>query len=227
MVLKFNRVGLASAGLALCSALAMAQQPTATNTSRPRPLLFGFALECTDCEPGQGMRGRVGGGGRSGSATAQATKTYPHVVAVFPGSPAERAGIRPGDELHAIDGLSLLSPQGAERLARAAAGEQVQLGFERNAHPVSFSLLLGAWSPAASGREERVTGGYMAINGTLHGDIRMDFWTDQPIYTFPDSTAGTVTFQIGTGTIIRMKYTKDSTDPANRRGEKKNEPQWF
>jgi membrane-associated protease RseP (regulator of RpoE activity) len=227
MVLRLNRVGLASAGLALCSALAMAQQPTtATNTPRPRPLLFGFALECTDCEPGQGMRGRVGGGGRSGSTTAQTNKSYPHVVAILPGSPAERAGIRPGDELRVIDGLSLLSPQGAERLARAAAGEQVQLGFERNAKPISFSLRLGAPSRAGSAGE-RMNIGYMAINGQLHGDIRMDFWTDQPIYTFPDSTTGTITFQIGTGTIVRMKFTKDSTDPANRRGEKKNEQQWF
>ncbi len=226
MVLTFNRVALAPACLALCSALAMAQQPATMNTPRPRPLLFGFALECTDC-PGGGMRGRVGGGARGGSATTQTNKTYPHVVAVLPGSPAERAGIRPGDELHAIDGLSLLSPQGAERLARAAAGEQVQLGFERNAHPISFSLLLGASSPAASGREERIIGGYMAINGTLHGGIRMDLWSDEPIYAVPDSATSTITFQIGTGTIIRMKYTKDSSDAANRPGAKKNEQQWF
>jgi hypothetical protein len=219
MVLKMRSVAVATAGLALCSTFATAQQPSTSGA--PRPRLFGFALECIDC--GEGARGRVGGPGRSGSTTAQANKTYPHVIAVAPGSAAERGGVRPGDELRSIDGLSLLTAQGADRLARAVAGEQVELGFERNAKPVVLSLRLGAPSvPAAGGPNESMSG-YMTINGQLHGDIHIEFWSDEQIHMTPDSASGTVIFQIGSGTIIRMKYTKDAADPTNRSSAKKDD----
>jgi membrane-associated protease RseP (regulator of RpoE activity) len=221
MVLIINRarmvVTLAASVLlwsTVWSAAGAAQQPTATGVPRVQPLLYGFALGCTDCEPG--MRGRVGGAGRGAPPAVTYTK-YPQIVAVAPGSAAERAGIHPGDELHTIDGLSFLSPEGAERFAHAAAGEHVALGFERDAKPISFSLVLGPPSLPTRGAERENTG-YMAIRAQkLHGDLGLDFWSDQLIYVIPDSASGTITFQIGTGTIIRMKYTKDSSGTGNRR----------
>jgi hypothetical protein len=67
---------------------------------------------------------------------------------------------------------------------------------------------------------------YVAINGQLHGDLKAEIWSDQPIYAFPDSVTGTVTFQIGTSTIVTMKYTKDSTDRSKRPDDREHR-QWF
>jgi len=67
----------------------------------------------------------------------------------------------------------------------------------------------------------------MALNGTLHGDMTLDFWSEEPIHAVPDSVSQTITFQIGTGTIIRLKFVKDTTDAANRPGSKKDGSQWF
>lgn len=212
MVLSRKAMCIALAGVGLSSAILRAQQPTKAPALPHHELLYGFALECVDCDAG--MRGRVGGGG-SATPDQMSDKSYPHVIAVAPGGAAELAGIRPGDVLQEIDGLSVLSPRGAERFAKAAAGQDVRLGLERNGKAILASLVLGRWVLPANGTRE-MNVGYMSINGQLHGGIRMDFWTDEPIYTIPDSVAGTITFQIGRSTIIRMKYTKDSTDRANR-----------
>lgn len=215
MVLAVNRLRLIAAALVLSSAVAAAQQPTVPSPSRARPLLFGFALACTSpiCEPG--MRGRVGGPGNAGGANGSTDLRYPQVMAVAPGSAAERAGIRPGDVLQTIDGLSLLSAQGTERMAQAAAGERVLLGFDRHGKSMSFILELGL--PSLSAKDvSKILTGYMSIQGHLHGDLKTEIWSDQPIYAFPDSTTGTVRFQIGTSTIVTIKYIKDSTDRANK-----------
>lgn len=228
MVLKLTRAALGAAALVLSSTAAIAQQPRAEN---PRPLLFGFALECIGCQPGGRARGGAGGKATGADAGARsAPEQYPHVIAVAPGSAAERAGIRPGDELHSIDGHSVLSAEGSARLAGAAAGEEVQLGFERNAKPVSFSLVLGSpLAPSGNGPREMVNDGFMSIAGTVHGDLHLDVWSDQKIYLIPDSTSargGTITLQIGT-TVIRMKFVKDSTDRANRESSSKSPPASF
>jgi regulator of sigma E protease len=139
------------------------------------------------------MRGRVGGPGNGVAANLPTYVKNPQVMAVAPGSAAERAGILPGDVLQTIDGLSVLSSQGTERMARAAAGERVQLGFERHGKPMSFILELGAPSLSARGAT-KVMSDYVAINGQLHGDLKAEIWSDQPIYAFPDSVTGTVTF---------------------------------
>jgi PDZ domain len=189
----------------------------ATGTSNPRPLLYGFALECRDCEPG--MRGRVGGGGRGASGTPT-YKTFPHVIAVAPGTAADRAGIRPGDELHTIDGLSLLTPGGAQHFEGGLPGQKVELGFERDARPISVSMVLGAPLSAIPSGAERIASGYGAINGQVHGNIRVEFWSDDPMYIVPDSVTRSLTFQIGRGTIVKLQVTPDSTDPANHPGAK-------
>lgn len=216
---------LVAACLVLCSSLASAQ----AGTPNARPLLFGFALMCTTgtgslCE--SGMRGRVGGAGRAGSTSTPASRGYPQVTAVAPGTAAERAGIRPGDLLQTIDGLSLLSTEGAERLAHAAAGQHVQLGFERDGKPISFSLELGPPSLAGS-NSEKITGGYVSLQG---GNVSMEVWSEEPVSLVADSASRSIAFQIGTKTIIRLKLAKDSTGTGGQRGgtgAKKPEPQWF
>src|SRR4051812_10656673 len=77
----------------------------------PRPRLFGFALECESCAPAQSG----GGFGRGPLAVWHYTK-YPRVFAVAAGGPAERAGIKVNDLVVAIDGVSLLTADGARRM---------------------------------------------------------------------------------------------------------------
>lgn len=55
------------------------------------------------------------------------------VTAVRPNSPAEQAGIQPGDVLMSIDGREIFTPQDVTRMvARHAPGEAVRLAIDRN-----------------------------------------------------------------------------------------------
>jgi membrane-associated protease RseP (regulator of RpoE activity) len=56
---------------------------------------------------------------------------YPRVVAVAPGGAAERAGIREGDVLMAVDGISILSSDGARRFSAARVADNVRLTLDR------------------------------------------------------------------------------------------------
>lgn len=224
MVLTMNRACAALIASMLLATSVAAQRSPNTSPLRARPLLFGFALECTDCDAGMRGRGRSGGGGQGVAAVVTYT-SYPHVLAVAPGSAAERAGIHPGDVLREIDGMSVLTSDAAVRFANAAAGEKITLGVERAGKPMSFSLVLGP--PTLPSTGERVISGYMALNGRMQGDVTLDFWSDEPIHVVADSATQTMTFQIGTGTIIRLKVIKDTTGAANRPGVKKDGSEWF
>jgi membrane-associated protease RseP (regulator of RpoE activity) len=131
------------------------------------------------------------------------------VAGVAPGSAAEQAGIRPGDVLQSIDGLSLLTEQGASRFARASAGEVVRLTFERKSEPVNVTLTLGARAPGQVGGPVKMISGYLAMQGHVQGDVSIEIWTDEPI--FPRDSTDTVVLRIGTNTIIKMRFKKDST----------------
>ncbi len=70
------------------------------------------------------------------------------VVAVVPGSPAERSGLRPGDLLVAIDGRPLSTLDDIRSAARtlAAASGEIEVSLERSGEPVTLvvPLPLGA-----------------------------------------------------------------------------------
>lgn len=213
MVLTLKRAAYIALVVGMPMRLLMAQQPPAASPSRPgevRPLLYGFALECIDCAPGEHGRGRGG----TGQPPVLSYRTFPHVVAIAPGSAAERAGIRAGDILHTIDGMSVGTDAGAERLAHATAGQQVRLGFERASKPFAVSLVLGAANPSelrGSG-PTRIYGGYIALQGSARGatKIKLEVWSDDPIV--PDDSTNAIVLRIGTSTLIKLQLTKDSTD---------------
>jgi len=131
------------------------------------------------------------------------------VAGVAPGSAAEQAGIRPGDVLQSIDGLSLLTEKGASRFARASAGESVRLKFERNSEPVNVTLTLGGSAPGRGGGSVRMINGYLALQGHVEGDVSIEIWSEEPM--FPRDSTDTVILKIGTGTIVKMRFKKDST----------------
>ena len=208
MVLTFRRIAAVSLITFVHAAEVAAQRGSQPDVPRGqvRPLLFGFALGCFDCPPGEGARGRGRGG-----APVVSYRSFPHVLSVAPGSAAEQAGIKEGDILQSIDGLSVLTDPGATRLARAVDGEQVRLVFERNSKPIEFSLVLGSIaSRRADSGPTKILMGYMALQGTLSGDLKMEIWTDDPIvFTEPtptsaDGPAGETVLRIGDKTVIRL-----------------------
>jgi membrane-associated protease RseP (regulator of RpoE activity) len=171
-----------------------------------RPLLYGFALECSNCTPGERGRGR---GGAGGAPVVWTYQQYPRVAAVAPGSAAEEAGIRPGDILQSIDGQSLLTAQGATRFVRASKGEAVRLVFERESKPVSVTLMLGAGAASRVAGPMKVISGYMTLQGHVEGDVNIEVWSDDPILS--QDSSNTLILRIGTSTIIKMRLKKDST----------------
>ncbi len=67
------------------------------------------------------------------------------VRAVFPGTAAEEAGIKPGDVLTAVDGTTITGPyQYVAKLGRRKAGEKATLSFVRDAKTQSREITLKA-----------------------------------------------------------------------------------
>lgn len=66
------------------------------------------------------------------------------VLQVVPGSPAERAGLRPMDVLLSVDGEPVEGQEGLRRLlARRSAGERIILEVERSGNVARLALALG------------------------------------------------------------------------------------
>lgn len=180
--------------------------PTLSAVGSVRPLLYGFALECVNCVPGERARG---GGGASATPGIWTYREYPRIAAVAPGSAAEQAGILPGDILQSIDGVSLLTVQGATRFVRANKGDEVRLVFQRESKPVAVTLTLGATSTSPSGGPVKMISGYLTLQGHVDADVNLEVWSDEPIITRDSSD--TVILRIGTSTIIKLRLKKDST----------------
>ena len=70
------------------------------------------------------------------------------VVDVFPGSPAEAAGMEPGDLITQIDGRQILTPRDVrEAIAGKHPGDQVQLQFQGSG--TSYTAKVPLASPPA------------------------------------------------------------------------------
>ena len=212
MVLTVKRAAYVASIVATMAAPLTAQGPSAPlRRGEAHPLLFGFALECAvGCAQGERGRGRSGGGG---AASGPSYTNFPHVLAIAPGSAAEQAGIRPGDLLESIDGLSVLTDAGAARLTNATAGQKVQLGFERGAKPRLVTLVLGAVPNQQNGPgPKRIFGGYVAMQGAIRTpvNVKLEIWSDEPM--FPQDSSKAIVLRIGTGTLIRLQLSPDSTD---------------
>jgi len=66
-------------------------------------------------------------------ATVDVTGEYLKILGVFAGSPAEQAGLKPGDEIIKVDGVDMTgrSPSDARDLLLGPAGSHVQLSIRR------------------------------------------------------------------------------------------------
>jgi hypothetical protein len=203
MVLTFARVArgmVAAATLSVLFASTLHAQARGRGRSDgPRPLAFGFALECVQCESSS----RGGGRGR-GPLAVWHYRDYPRVVAVNPGGPAERAGVRQGDVLMSVDGLSVLSDEGARRFSNVAPKDEVRLTFDRGGRTVETVLQLG---PSFPGTSPRVPRGESPRDDPRYtariGATAVDVWSDLPVEVSSDSDGNTM-LRIG-GTVIRLR----------------------
>ena len=92
---------------------------------------FGFALECpATC-------------GRSALFMGTETfrfETFPRVVELWPGGPADRAGMRVGDLVTHIDGKSILGKEGTKLITGDGRTTAVRVTVKRDGSEVSFTL---------------------------------------------------------------------------------------
>jgi membrane-associated protease RseP (regulator of RpoE activity) len=200
---------IALALIALGSTTAGAQRGGMTSgfgargSDGPRPLLFGFALECVDCRvTGRGARGGRGGeeaGGRGALGVWHYTD-YPRVAAVMDGSAAYVAGIRAGDVLHSVDGLSLLTDEGAQHFSELRLGDPVHLTVDRNGKLVDVDLVLRRMAGRGGlARPEPVEP--PSFTTRLDG-VRVEVWGNARVVESTDSTGATI-LKIG-GTVVRL-----------------------
>lgn len=70
--------------------------------------------------------------------------SYPQVESVQPGSPAERAGMRPGDVVILIDGHDVIANPSRKAYL---AGDTVPFVVRRDGAEVPLTIVLGRWDP--------------------------------------------------------------------------------
>lgn len=90
--------------------------PEAPNRIVPRGW-FGFGFQCGDCSASFGV---------TDSAAVWRFGTWPRVYSVDVGGPAARAGLRRGDVITHIDGVSILTPDGGRRFGAILPGQSVR-----------------------------------------------------------------------------------------------------
>jgi membrane-associated protease RseP (regulator of RpoE activity) len=94
---------------------------------------FGFSIRCNDCG---------WSASRPGAAPVWESQEAPELSMVAPESPAGRAGLRAGDRITHIDGLSLLSREGARTFGRVRPGQKVRLTILRGNTTLTRELTL-------------------------------------------------------------------------------------
>jgi membrane-associated protease RseP (regulator of RpoE activity) len=172
----------------------------------PRPVLLGFALECFNCTTSG--RGRMGGGGRgAGPGAVWHYEEYPRIAAVMAGGVAQRAGIREGDMLLSVDGLSILSDEGAERFAGLRVGDAIHLTLDRAGKEFVVDLTLNR-AMGRGGFADAAPEPSPSFSTLAHG-TRVEIWSDSRVVESTDSTGATI-LKIG-NTVVRLAGDPPST----------------
>lgn len=95
---------------------------------------FGFAVGCQRaCTPLTGKDGPL-------FYTYYKYSEFPSIIGVRPGGAADRAGIRAGDVVTKVDGVSVSEDEGAKNLARLERREHARVTVRRDGKEIEFSL---------------------------------------------------------------------------------------
>jgi membrane-associated protease RseP (regulator of RpoE activity) len=188
----------------------------------PRPLLFGFALECVNCRAaGRGGRALQSGGGR-GALGVWHYDEYPRIAAVMDGSAAQAAGIRAGDVLLSVDGQSLVTDDGAQHFGELRAGDTTHLALDRNGKTLYVDLVLrrvmgrGGVGPSMHPSPTDPPALVTRTDG-----VRVEVWSEDQVIQSRDSTGATI-LKIG-NTVVRLAG-DSPLSPARGRGGRRGVP---
>lgn len=103
----------------------------AASTQQDQTGWLGIGLSCSNCS----IRS-------TGKTVRRWTFSRPPLVySVDQGGPADRAGLRPGDTLIAIDGQEFVSREGGEAFANLVSGERVRLTYARGGRRRTVSVV--------------------------------------------------------------------------------------
>lgn len=120
---------------------------------------FGFTVICRKCT----VRKR-----RGGEETLWSFRTPPEIRAVFDGSPADRAGLEPGDVLTEIDGIPLTAGRGARRFSTVQPGETVRLTVQREGESLTVEIAAVERLPASGERLPASGAGALSLEELIH-----------------------------------------------------------
>jgi hypothetical protein len=165
---------------------------------------FGFGLSCGDCGFAPSTlkaSKRVKGVGPQWKFS-----TPPEIYSVDASSPADAAGLRRGDILTSIDGVSLTTTQGGRKFGDVVPGQRVRLGYRRGAErhfvyliaerrpeytPRPDSYRLGTTAPVARSAQRlrysgSIGGADVEVRGV--GSVVVNSSGDEIIITTGDTT---------------------------------------
>jgi membrane-associated protease RseP (regulator of RpoE activity) len=123
--------------LPLLTLIALTQLPVrllAQDAASSERVWFGFSISCSGCTMSIDSRG-----------TQWTFATPPNIRAIESGSPADDAGLRPGDELLQIDGRDLTTSSGAARLAAVRPGQTVRFTVRRAERTLEIDVASGLY----------------------------------------------------------------------------------
>ena len=96
------------------------------------------------------------------------------ISSVFPGSPAEKAGVRPGDQIKSVDGtdVSGFAPDEIATRIRGPEGSQVKLVLVRGSQELSFAIMRATLTPPRVIERDWDSGKIVQLSiSQLNGDV--------------------------------------------------------
>ncbi|HZK78124.1 MAG TPA: PDZ domain-containing protein, partial [Gemmatimonadaceae bacterium] len=175
-------------------------EPPAVPASPASPTgWFGFSIRCSECGWSQS---------RGDDSPVWESSTAPELSMISREGPAARAGLMAGDVLTHINGVSILTPQGARMFGRVHPGQRISLTVRRDGKTLTKVLTLAtrpelraaiaATTPtprAAPARRE------LRYAGELD-NVSVEVWSAGGPTV--ERTPSTITITVG-GSVIRLK----------------------
>ncbi len=96
-------------------------------------------------------------------------KLVPYIGAVNPGSPAERAGLRPGDQVLAVGGRPVFTPDELMQAIQKRPGQTIDITVERGGRPVTLQATASRFKEKGPLGQETEVGriGVSIVTGTV------------------------------------------------------------